>query len=95
MAELAITMPPGDIDEAIMLATIATKLDRNNFGGHRIMARLYTVKSGISNGSLDPIYSQKAITEWKEVTRLDGRNAEAWAFLSEFTTEIIQEKLER
>ncbi len=84
LAELAITMPPGDVDEAITLASLATKLDRNNFGGHRILARLYTIKSRLNNDVLDPIYVPKAIAEWKEVTRLDGRNAEAWAFLSEF-----------
>lgn len=84
LAELAITMPPGDVDEAIKLASIATKLDQNNFGGHRILARLYTIKSRQNNDSLDPVYVTKAIAEWKEVTRLDGRNAEAWAFLSEF-----------
>lgn len=84
LAELAITMPPGNVDEAITLASTATKLDPNNFGGHRILARLYTIKSRLNNDVLDPIYVPKAITEWKEVTRLDGRNAEAWAFLSEF-----------
>lgn len=82
LAELAITMPPSDVDEAITLVTIATKLDPNNFGGHRIMARLYTFKSGLSGGVADPVFTQKAIAEWKEVARLDARNAEAWAFLS-------------
>jgi tetratricopeptide (TPR) repeat protein len=84
LAELSITMPPSDIDEAISLATIAVKLDPNNFGAQRIMARLYTFKSRLNNGTLDPIFTQKAIAQWKEVARLDPRNAEAWAFLSEF-----------
>ena len=90
LAELAITMPPGDVDEAIMLASIAAKLDRNNFGGHRIMARLYTFKSRLNNGALDSVFAQKAIAEWKEVARLDGRNAEAWAFLSGFYNKTNQ-----
>lgn len=84
LAELAATTPPGDADEAIMLATIATRLNPNNFGARRIMARLYTIKSGLGNERFDPIVSQKAIAEWKEVARLDGRNAEAWAFLSNY-----------
>ena len=84
LAELAIIMPPSDIEEGIMLASIATKLDRDNFGGHRILARLYTIKSRLNNDVLDQVYVPKAIAEWKEVARLDGRNAEAWAFLSEF-----------
>lgn len=84
LAELAATTLPGDADEAIMLATIATRLSPNNFGAHRLIARLYTIKSGLVNARLDPVISQKAIDEWKEVTRLDARNAEAWAFLSDF-----------
>lgn len=84
LAELAATPPPGDADEAIMLATIATRLNPNNFGARRIMARLYTIKSGLGNERLDPILAQKAVAEWKEVARLDARNAEAWAFLSDF-----------
>lgn len=84
LAELAITTPPGDIDEAISLAAIATRLEPNNFGGHRILARLYTYKSRLNAGSLDTAFAQKAIAEWKEITRLDPRSAEGWAFLGEF-----------
>lgn len=84
LAELAISTPPSDIDEAINLALIATKIQPNNFGGHRILARLYTYKSQLHNGIVNQIFAAKAITEWKEVARLDPRNAEAWAFLSEF-----------
>lgn len=84
LAEIAITAQPTDIEEAILLASIATKIEPNNFGGHRILARLYTFKSRLNNGILDPNFTQKAISGWKEVTRLDPRNAEAWAFLSEF-----------
>lgn len=84
LAELAIIMPPNDIDDALALALIATKLDANNFGGYRIQARLNTFKSRLNNGTLDPVYTPKAIASWKDVTRLDARNAEAWAFLSEF-----------
>jgi tetratricopeptide (TPR) repeat protein len=84
LAELAATTPPGDADEAIMLATIATRLNPNNFGARRLMARLYTIKSGLVGERFDPLIARKAIAEWKEVTRLDARNAEAWAFLSDF-----------
>ncbi len=94
LAELALTMPPNDINEAISLSSLAIKIDKNNFGAHRILSRLYTIKSrlnseGNSDGGsgiigLDEANTQKAISEWKEITRLDPRNAEAWAFLSEF-----------
>lgn len=84
LAELAITAPPQDIDEALMLAAIATKLDKDNFGGHRILARLSTIKSNLGRGKLNTTQANQAISEWKEITRLDPGNAEAWAFLSEF-----------
>ena len=84
LAELALTVPPNDINEAILLASLATKIDKDNFGAHRILSRLYTIKSGFNQETLDDATAQKAINEWKELTRLDSRNAEAWAFLSEF-----------
>jgi tetratricopeptide (TPR) repeat protein len=84
LAELVLSTPPNDVNEAISLATIAVKIDKNNFGGHRILSRLYTIKSGINEGKLEETSTQRAIIAWKEITRLDPRNAEAWAFLSEF-----------
>lgn len=85
LAELAISAPPTDIEEAILLANIAIKLEPKNFGAHRILARLYTFKSRLNDGSiLDKTFAEKAIAAWKEIGKLDPRNAEAWAFLSEF-----------
>jgi len=84
LAELAKNTPPGKGDEAILLGNIAVKIEPNNFGGHQILAQLYTIYSNLNRGNLDPNYTQKAINEWKEVARLDPRNAEAFAFLSEF-----------
>ncbi|MEP7075585.1 MAG: tetratricopeptide repeat protein [Acidobacteriota bacterium] len=84
MAEIALSLPPGDVENAILLATLAVKIDHDNFGSHRILARLFTFKSRFNSGSLDPAFADKAIAEWKQVSRLDPRNAEAWAFLSEY-----------
>ncbi len=85
MAELALITPPqGNLEEALLLARIATKLDKNNFGGHRILARLNTIKSNLGRGNLNSEAADVSIYEWKEIARLDPRNAEAWAFLSEF-----------
>ena len=84
LAELTLTTPPNDLEEAILLANIAVKIDPNNFGGHRILARLFTIKSRLNGKSLDAAFTAKAITEWNEIARLDPRNAEAFAFLSEF-----------
>lgn len=84
LAEIAANTQPGDVEEAISLATIATKIDANNFGAHRMLARLNTYKSRISGGAYDAASGELAINEWKQIARLDPRNAEAWAFLSEF-----------
>ena len=88
------TPPYDDIEESILLAGIAVKIDRNNFGAHQILAQLYTFKSGLNRNALDSTFTQKAITEWNEIARLDPRNAEAFAFLSEFYAET-NKKAER
>ncbi len=81
------TPPYDDIEESILLAGIAVKIDPNNFGSHQILAQLYTYKSGLNRNTLDSTFTQKAIAEWNEIARLDPRNAEAFAFLSEFYAE--------
>ena len=75
---------PPDVDEALALSNIAVKLEPNSFGARRIIARLMTYKSGLSRGNLDKDAAAKAVAAWSEIARLDPRNAEAWAFLSEF-----------
>lgn len=95
LAEITLSAPPYDADEAIKLGVIGVQLNKNSFGAHRILARLYSLKSGIgkSEGDLSnpnqtkPLnaeFTNKAIAEWKELTRLDPRYAEAWAFLEAF-----------
>jgi tetratricopeptide (TPR) repeat protein len=99
LAELAVLAPPHDADEAIKLATIGIKLNKDNFGSHRILARLYTLKSGLGKSqgnlsapgqgnSLNMEFANKAIDEWKELVRLDPRYAEGWAFLAAFYEEL-------
>lgn len=84
LSQLAVATQPRDIDEGIKQAELAVKIDPNNLGGHRMLARFYTVKSRLNNGPLDQAYASKARGAWTEVTRLEPRNAEAWAFLSAF-----------
>jgi tetratricopeptide (TPR) repeat protein len=84
LAELSLKTNPPDIDECILLATIAAKLNPDNFGARKILARIYSVKSQITGQNPDPVSTQKAISEWKEVARLDPKNAESFAFLSLF-----------
>ena len=72
-----------NVAEIERLAGFATRLDPNNFGAHQLLARIYTRQSGIFTEKFDREKAEKAITEWREIARLDPRNAEAWAFLSE------------
>jgi tetratricopeptide (TPR) repeat protein len=81
LAEIA---SQSDLEESILLANLATKLNKDNFGGHRMLARLYTIQSGLTEDKLDADFTAKAISSWSEVARLDKRSAEAWAFLSKF-----------
>lgn len=84
LAELTLSMPPNDLEEAVLIAALAAKVNPDNFGAQRILARVYTIKSRLNTGKLDKINANTAIQAWKEVARIDSRNAEAWAFLSEF-----------
>ncbi|NOT47347.1 MAG: hypothetical protein HOP17_06305, partial [Acidobacteria bacterium] len=84
LAEIAVATPPGDLDAAISLASQAVKVNPQNFGAHRLLARFFTIKSRLNNGALDTAFADKATAEWREVARLDARNAEAWAFISAF-----------
>lgn len=84
LAELSINTSPVDIDEAIELSRLAIKIEPNNFGSRQKLARLYTYRSEMAQDKLTQPFADQAVVEWKHVAKLDPRNAEAWAFLSEF-----------
>lgn len=84
LGELFLRFPPQNLDEASAFAKLAIRLDKDNFGAHRILAILYTIDSNLRERNPDKSASEKAVAEWKELTRLDPQNAEAWAFLSAF-----------
>ncbi len=92
LAELAIVTPPNDIDSAIELASRAVTIDRNNFGAQRIIARLSTFKSRLNFGAVDKKSADIAIAAWKEVTRIDPRFAEGWAFQAAFYDQLKMPK---
>lgn len=83
LAELTLNAPPNDINEAIMLANIAVEISPDNFGARVLLGRLFTIKSEFNRENLNSAFAARAIAEWKEIARLDPRNAEAFAFLSE------------
>ena len=83
LAEIAMSTQPLDADEAIKLASLAVKVNPNSFGSRRLLGQLYTFKSRLGTPQFDAAVGQNAIAEWKHVIRMDPRNAEAWAHLSE------------
>jgi tetratricopeptide (TPR) repeat protein len=82
LAEMSVIASPSDLDEAIALASLAIRFNKDSLGGHKLLARLFTRKSGLIGTSFDPLLGTKAIGEWAEVARLDPRNAEAWSYLA-------------
>jgi len=84
LAELTLSAPPNDLEAALLLANIAVKINPDNYGSHRILARLYTIKSKLNRGELNREFAAKAVAEWNEIVRLDARSSEAFAFLSEY-----------
>lgn len=84
LAQIAFYYPPQDFDVATSEGQSAVKIDPDNFGAHQILSRLYTIKSGLREGTLNDSFVALAISELKHVGRLDKNNAEAWALLGEF-----------
>jgi tetratricopeptide (TPR) repeat protein len=95
LAELSFFYPPQDFPQAEREAAIAARLDANNVGAHRLLSRIYAIKSGLKDNNLDKKAAEQAIAELREVGRLEPTDAEAWALLGEFyyalgkTTEAI------
>jgi tetratricopeptide (TPR) repeat protein len=73
-----------DLNVAEREAATAIKIDKDNFGGHRLLSRIYALKAGLDEGKLDRPTADKAIAELREVVRLDSNDPEAWALLGEF-----------
>ena len=84
LAETAFYYPPQDFEMAAREGMSAVRIDPDNFGAHKILSRLYAIRSGLREGNLNRSYVDLAIKELKEVARLDKNNAEAWALLGEF-----------
>lgn len=84
LGEIAFYYPPQDLDVAAREGATAARVDPDNVGAHHLLARLYTLRSGLREGNLNRPAVELAVRELKEVIRLDKNNAEAWALLGEF-----------
>jgi tetratricopeptide (TPR) repeat protein len=65
-------------------ATAAVRVDNNNFGAHRILSRIYSLKAGLDPDKTDRVAAERAIAALKEVLRIDESDGEALALLGEF-----------
>src|SRR4051812_32825502 len=84
LAELAFFYPPQDFPQSEREAAIATRLDANNVGAHRLLSHIHAIKSGLKDNQLEKKAAEQAIAELREVARLDPTDPEAWALLGEF-----------
>jgi len=65
-------------------ATAAVRVDNNNFGAHRILSRIYSLKAGFDPDKIERAAADRAIAALKEVLRIDPSDGEALALLGEF-----------
>jgi tetratricopeptide (TPR) repeat protein len=65
-------------------AQAAVKIDADNFGAHRLLSRLYSLRAGLDQSKLKREDAARAISELKEVLRLDATDPEALALVGEF-----------
>ncbi len=72
-----------DQERAEREASIATRLNPNNFGARRVLSRVLTLKSRLRDGRTDRAAADRAVAELREVLRLSSSDAEAWALLGE------------
>jgi tetratricopeptide (TPR) repeat protein len=73
-----------DSAQAESEAQAAVKIDADNFGAHRLLSRLYSLRAGLDPSKLKREDAEKAISELKEVLRLDATDPEALALVGEF-----------
>ena len=65
-------------------ATAAVRIDNNNFGAHRILSRIYSLRAGLDSDKSERAAADRAIASLKDVLRLDPNDPEALALLGEF-----------
>ena len=82
LAEVALYFD--DLQQSEQEGQAAARIDHDNLGAHRVLSRVYTLKSGLSEGNLDRAVADKAVAELREVVRVRQNDAEAWALLAEF-----------
>lgn len=81
-----------DLKQAEAEALLAVRANPDSYGGHRALARDYTLQSRRAESSLDRAAADKAVASLREVIRVNPSDAEAWALLAEFYVATGREK---
>jgi tetratricopeptide (TPR) repeat protein len=81
-----------DLKQAEVEGLAAVRANPDSYGGHRTLARAYTLQSHLAEGSLDRAAADKAVASLREVIRVHPNDAEAWALLAEFYVVTNREK---
>jgi tetratricopeptide (TPR) repeat protein len=82
LAEVALYMLD-DHAQAEREALAAVSISRDNLGAHRVLSRVYTLRSQLGGSQFDRAAAEKAVASLREVTRISQNDAEAWALLGE------------
>lgn len=81
-----------DLKQAEVEGVAAVRANPDSYGGHRTLARVYTLQSRLAEGNLDRAAADKAVASLREITRVHPNDAEAWALLAEFYIVTNREK---
>jgi tetratricopeptide (TPR) repeat protein len=82
LAEVALYMLD-DHAQAEREALAAISISRDNLGAHRVLSRIYTLRSQLGTDQFDRATAEKAVASLREVTRISPNDAEGWALLGE------------
>ncbi|HEX5706438.1 MAG TPA: tetratricopeptide repeat protein [Pyrinomonadaceae bacterium] len=81
-----------DLPEAEREARAAVATDKDNLGARRVLSRVYSIKSNLSEGPVVRAEADRAVVELREVLRLRPTDAEALALLGEIYLATGREK---
>ena len=81
-----------DLKQAEVEGLAAVRANPDSYGGHRTLARVYTLQSRLAEGNLDRAAADKAVASLREIIRVYPNDAEAWALLAEFYVATGREK---
>jgi tetratricopeptide (TPR) repeat protein len=83
LSDLSQLTTPYDYNDSERLARFALELNPESPGALRTVSRILVIRSEISSTLFNEQVAKEAIVYLQRITKIDPRNAEAWAFLSE------------